>query len=106
MLNSFTANPHGLRIFIEPLLHRFDNMLVLPSRNAALFARGAFGFDCAAAARIGPITPHLLPVFFSGIVVVQLFASRADVDILGGAINKILLAEAAVRFCTRGLRLR
>jgi flavorubredoxin len=43
MLNSFTANPHGLRIFIEPLLHRFDNMLVLPSRNAALFARGAFG---------------------------------------------------------------
>jgi hypothetical protein len=58
-----TARAHGVRIFVEPFLHGFDNLLVFPARNATLFARRALGLDWAGLARIGPISPmHLTQV--------------------------------------------
>jgi hypothetical protein len=41
MLNRLAPAAHGLGILIQPLLHGFDNLLVLPSRDPAFFARSA-----------------------------------------------------------------
>ena len=39
---------HSLRILIQPLLLQgFENVLMLPSRDAAFFASGALFLDCA-----------------------------------------------------------
>jgi len=38
---------HSLRILIQPLLQGFENVLMLPSRDAAFFAVGALFLDCA-----------------------------------------------------------
>jgi hypothetical protein len=35
MLNRLAPAAHGLRILIQPLLHGFENVLMLPSRDAA-----------------------------------------------------------------------
>src|SRR4029077_8259253 len=45
MLDRLTARSHGLRIFVEPFLYGLDNLLVLPPRDATLFARRALSFD-------------------------------------------------------------
>ena len=37
MLNRLAPATHGLGILIQPLLHGFENVLVLPSRDAAFF---------------------------------------------------------------------
>src|SRR6202790_419106 len=41
MLNRLAPTAHGLGILIQPLLHGFDNVLMLPSRDPAFFARSA-----------------------------------------------------------------
>ena len=42
MLDRLAARAHGLGIFVEPLLHRLENVLVLPSGNTALGSFRAF----------------------------------------------------------------
>jgi hypothetical protein len=53
---------HRVRIAIEPLLHLFKHVLVLPARYAPLLACRAFGFERAAAAGIRPIAAEFLSV--------------------------------------------
>ena len=47
MLYDLAARTHGLRIFVEPLLRGFDNILMLPACNDALFGRCAFRLERA-----------------------------------------------------------
>jgi hypothetical protein len=54
---------HGLRVFVEASLNRFQHVLVLAARNRPLLAGCARGFT----ASIGPIAPKLLPVLFVGV---------------------------------------
>jgi len=65
MLDRLTARAHGVRIFVEPFLHGFDNLLVFPARNATLFARCTLRLDWAGLARIRPITVKFLTVLLS-----------------------------------------
>ena len=61
MLNRLAPAAHGLGILIQPLLHGFDNVLMLPSRDPAFFGCGALIFDCAGTAGVGYVTAQLLP---------------------------------------------
>ena len=106
MLDRLATRAHRIRIFIEPLLHRLDHVLVLPARNSTLLACRALALDRAGAARIGPVAPHTLPVLLGSEIVSQCLAGRAAVDILRRQIDEILLAETALRFRSRRHRFR
>ncbi len=47
MLDRLTALAHCLRVRIETLLHSFEQVFVLPSRNAPLGSLRALGFERA-----------------------------------------------------------
>src|SRR6266403_2244338 len=97
MLDRLAASAHRLRIFIEPSLRCFKNVLVLPSRNAPLVARRAFRFQRAIRAGVRPIAPHHLAVLLGRHVIGQLLAGRTAIDILGGVVDEVLLAETTIR---------
>ena len=52
VFDCFAATAHGVRIAVEPLLDRFQNVLVLPSRYAPLVAGRAFRFQRATGAEL------------------------------------------------------
>jgi len=56
MFNRFTSLSHLLRVLIQALLDRFENVFVFPASNSAFLACGALIFDCAAAAGVDPVT--------------------------------------------------
>jgi hypothetical protein len=56
VLDRLAPLAHGLRVLIEPPLHDFENMLMLPARDPALFGWRATALDRAARAGGGPIT--------------------------------------------------
>ena len=95
VLHRFSAYPHSLRVVVEAPLNRFQHVLMLPARNPPLLAGRAARLERTVTADIGPVAPELLPVLFVGVVVVQLFASRAAIHILVAEIDKVLFAEAA-----------
>jgi hypothetical protein len=62
VLHRFAPQAHGLRVGVEALLHRFENMLVLPSRDATARRRRASVLDGARIAGIRPIAPQIQAV--------------------------------------------
>jgi len=56
MFNRFTSLSHLLRVLIQALRDRFQNVFVFPASNSAFLACGALIFDCAAAAGVDPVT--------------------------------------------------
>ncbi len=84
MLNRLAPAAHGLGILIQPLLHNFENVLMLPSRDAAFFACGALILDCAGLAGVRPVASQLLPVFLVGIIEFELLARGAAIDTSSG----------------------
>src|SRR5262245_38973519 len=78
MLDRLTARAHGIRIFVEPFLHHLDNLLVLQTCDATLFARRALIFDCTGTARISPITVKCLAVLLGRIAILQFLTRRAS----------------------------
>jgi hypothetical protein len=66
MLNRLAPAAHGLGILIQPLLHGFENVLVLPSRDAAFFACGALILDCAGLA--GVTVQATLAILVTGLI--------------------------------------
>jgi len=61
MLDGLAPQAHFSRVLVEPALHDFEKLLMLPSRDPALFARRALALDRAALADVGPITPDKEP---------------------------------------------
>ena len=101
MLHRLATPAHGHRIAVEPLLNRFDNVLVLPSRNAPLVARPAFALVGVAAARVGPVAARRLTLLDVAVAIRQLLASGTAISVLGVEIEKVLLAKPAFRFGAR-----
>src|SRR5262245_63322465 len=95
MLDCLTTRAHGIRILVEPFLHRLDNLLVLPPRDPTLFARRALGLDWAATTRIGPITVKCLAVLLGRIAILQFLARWAPIDICIGHAREGLMRTAA-----------
>src|SRR5215469_17655316 len=104
MLHRFASRAHGVRIFVEPFLHRLDDLLVLPPRDATLSSRRALTFDWAGTARIGPITMKFLAVLHGRKAILQFLTRRAAVSVLIRQIHEVLLAKAAFRLGTGGHR--
>src|SRR5947209_5732963 len=105
MLDCLTPLAHFFRVLVEPALHGFENMLMLPARDPSFLAGGAAVFDGAARAGIGPIAAQDQPVFFVGVAVGETFTCRTDVEILTGQVAEVLLAEAPNGFGVRSHRL-
>jgi hypothetical protein len=65
VLGGLAPRAHSVRIFVVPLMHRLEYVLVLPARDAALRAWRAAAFERAIPAGIGPISVQLQPVFLA-----------------------------------------
>src|SRR5215469_12335603 len=96
--SSLAPRAHRVRIFVEPLLHRLEYVLVLPARDAALRAWRAAAFERAFPTDIGPIAVQRQPVFFARKTVCQFLTGRTAIDIFLRQIHEIFLAEATFRF--------
>jgi gas vesicle protein len=59
----FGTLTHLFRMLVEPALHRFENLLMLPSGDASLLATGASLLAGAALACIGPVAAQDQSVF-------------------------------------------
>src|SRR6201981_1584868 len=79
MLDRFATLAHLFRVLVEPALHGFENMLMLPARDPSFLAGGAAVLDGAALAGIGPVAAQNQPVFLVRVVIGETFTSRADV---------------------------
>src|SRR5712691_6333497 len=105
MLDRLAPLTHGVRVFVESLLHRFDYLLMFPSRDAALRSFRAMSLERTGPARVRPITVEFLTFFFVGIIILQFLTGRAAIGVLRRQIDEVLLAEAAFRFRPRRHRL-
>src|SRR3979490_1879096 len=106
MLDCLTAHAHRLGCLLETLLHRFEYVLVFPSRDSPLGSCRTPGFERAARACRRPVAAQRLAVLLVRTTIGQLLARRAAIDILSRQINEILLAETAIRLRARCHRLR
>jgi hypothetical protein len=64
MLDRFTSLPHLLWMLVEPPLNRFENVLMLPSRDPSLLTGGATPVDGAVLAGFGRVSVQDQSVFF------------------------------------------
>jgi hypothetical protein len=71
MLDRLSPAAHRFRIAIEPLLHGFQHVLVLPSRDAPLRSCRAFRLERALGTRRRPVAAHQLAVFLARHAVLQ-----------------------------------
>jgi hypothetical protein len=82
---------------LPPLLHGFEHMLMLPSRDPSLRPGGALRLERAIRARRRPVASQLFSILLVRVSVREAFAGRAAINVLIGQIDKVLLAEAALR---------
>src|SRR5262245_20456441 len=106
MLDRLAPYTHLLWMLIETPLHRLDDVLVLPSRHAALGTGRTLRLERALRTCAGPVVLQVLAVLLTRIAIDQPLIGRAAVDILLRQIDEVLLAEAALRLRTRTQRLR
>ena len=59
MLEGLAPDAHGVRIGIEPVLHRLDHIFMLPSGDTPLLARRTARFDRAGLTGAGPVSIYL-----------------------------------------------
>jgi hypothetical protein len=69
-------------MFVEPALHRFENVLVLPSGDPALLARGAGVLDGAVLGRIGRVAAQNQSILLGCEGVGEPFSGEANVNVL------------------------
>src|SRR3954464_9901940 len=55
VLNRLASLAHLFGMLVEPALHCFENILMLPPGDASLFACGAGALDGTALAGVGPV---------------------------------------------------
>src|SRR5580704_12932630 len=101
MLGRLAPRAHRSWVVVETLLHGLEHVFVLPSCDPTLGTGGAARLDGAVRTCRRPIAAQRLAVFLARVPVGELLARRATVDILGCQIDKILLAEPAVRLRPR-----
>src|SRR5262249_43250690 len=108
MLDRLAPLTHGVRIGVEPLLHSFQHLFVLPARDASLGPGGAMRLERAFRTRRCPVAPQLLSVLLVRVSVLKALAGRTAVDVLFGLVGEVLLAKSPRRLRARchGLRQR
>ena len=89
MLGRLAAQAHCLRVLIETLLHGFEHVLMLPSRDAPLGSLRTLRLERAVRARRRPITAQRLAVLLVRITIGQLLAGRTAIDILRRQVDEL-----------------
>ena len=97
MLDGLAPLAHLLRMLVEPPLHRFENVLMLPSGDASLLCGGAGILDGATLADIGPVAAQDQSVFLGCGMVAEPFTGGTNVNVLISHVAEVLLAEAPFR---------
>ena len=105
MLDRLATLAHGLWVCIKALLHGIEQVLVLPSWDPPLWPCRALGLERTILTGVGPVTPYPLAVFLAREAIWQSLSSRTAIGVLLRQIDKVLLAEAPLRFGARRLRL-
>jgi len=60
-------------MFVEPALHRFENVLTLPAGDPSLLGGGAALFDSAVPAGVGPVAAQDQSILLGRVVVDEHF---------------------------------
>src|SRR5262245_65062269 len=105
MLDGLAPLAHGLRVGIEPLLHSFEHLLVLPARNATLRPGGAVRLERTLRTRGCPVAPQLFTILLVGVPVLQALTGRTAIGVLVGQVETVLLVEPNRRLRARCHRL-
>src|SRR5260221_8728921 len=105
MLDRLAALTHRVRVGIEPLLHGFEQLLMLPPGNSSLRSGRAFRFQRAGRAHCRPVASQLLALLLVRVSVRKALAGRTTIDVLIGQIDEVLLAEPTRRLRARCHRL-
>ena len=98
MLDRLAPLAHLLGMLVEPALDGLENVLVLPTGDPTLLARGTAVLNGAGRARVGPVAPQDQTVFLVCEAVEKLLTSRTDLDV-------VLRNVAEVRFDKPALHL-
>jgi hypothetical protein len=80
------------------LLHGFEQMLMLPSRNQPLRPCSALRFERTILAGRGPEAPYPLAILLVRKPIRQLLPSRTAIGVFLRQIDNVLFAEAAKRW--------
>lgn len=86
---------HRVGVAVKPALHRFDQRLMLPARDAPVVGQRALGLHRAAGALTAPVAPNLLPVFSPREPLDGVLSCRALVLVVSGDLDAVALVEAA-----------
>src|SRR6185295_19495386 len=73
--------------------------------NPPLWPCRALGLERTILTGVGPVAPYPLAIFLASEAIWQLLSSRTAIGVLLRQIDKVLLAEAPIRFGARRLRL-
>src|SRR6478735_12231175 len=103
MLDGLATSTHCIRISVKARLHGIDNVLVFPTRDAALRSLRALGLQRAGPARVAPVAVQNQSIFLAREAVDERLTSWTNVIIIFCHIAEILLAEAAFRLRLRCL---
>src|SRR5271168_4456130 len=103
MLDCLAASTHRIRILVQTRLHGIDNVLVFPTRDAALRSLSALSLQRAGPARVAPVAVQDQSIFLVREAVDELLTGWTNVNVLFGNIAEVLLAEAAFRLRLRSL---
>ena len=103
MLDGLSPPAQHLRVFVETAFDGLDEMLVFPSRDPALGARGTAVLDGAVPAGAGPVAPQGQPLPHSGVVIDHAFSGRTDVDIVFRQVPEVIRRRPTgpYRLCLR-----
>jgi hypothetical protein len=97
MLDRLAPLAHLLRMLVEPALYCLENMLMLPTADPTLLARGAAVLDGAALANIGRVAVQNQSIFLGCEGLGEPFTGRTNVNVLLHEVAEVLLAEAPFR---------
>lgn len=89
MLHRLPSDAHHIGFAVQPLLHRFENFLVLPAADAAVVAWRALGLDGATWAVRTPVAVNEVVFLHPAEASDELAARRAAVGIGIGLIDKV-----------------
>src|SRR3984885_9489768 len=98
MLDRFATLARGLWVCIKALLHGFEQMLMLPSRNPPLRPCSALRFERTILTGRGPEAPYPLAILLVRKPIRQLLPSRTAIGVFLRQIDNVLFAEAAKRW--------
>ena len=102
MLDSTSADGHCLRVPVQPTLHSFQYMFVLPSSDAAIVAGRTACLERAARACAGPVHPQIHFIFDSVKSMNGAFAGWASIHVVFCNVDEVALCKEALLPRRRG----